>query len=394
MVFFEKISLAPPDSILGLTAAFVADPRKTKVNLGAGIYKDETLKTTVLNVVKQAEALILETEKSKEYLPIDGDRVFIEQIASLIFGPVNSDKICGFQTPGGRGALRIGGSFLKKEVDGALFIPNPSWPNHKGVFTAAGFNVGEYPYYDFENHCIHFDKMLSFLNQLPVHSIVLLHAACHNPTGADLSMEQWQQIAGVCVKKNLLPFFDCAYQGFGRGIDEDVEPIRLFAKLGMEMLVAVSQSKNFSLYGERVGALYVVTGSKMIAENVKSRIKQIIRTLYSNPPMHGAKIVATILQDPKLRQDWEKELEEMRSRINALRETFTEALINRSQSTDFSYLKEGRGMFCFTGLNKAQVEKMIADFGVYMTGDGRINVCGLNRSNLDYVADAIAAVLR
>jgi len=398
MVFFEEVPLAPPDPILGLTIAFQEDPRSSKVNLGAGIYKDENLKTPVMKVVKHVEANLVETEQSKEYLPIDGDKAYVSQIGQLVFGSdfwkSESERICGFQAPGGTGALRVGGAFLKKETEGPLYIPNPSWPNHKGVFTAIGYNVGIYPYYNFDNHCLEFEKMLSFFETLPFRSIILFHASCHNPTGEDLSLSQWETISEVCIKKQFFPFFDCAYQGFGRGIDEDVAPIRLFAGKQIEMAVAVSQSKNFSLYGERVGGLYVLSLNKTVADNVRSSVKQVIRTHYSNPPMHGAKIVGQVLQDEALRKKWLEELEMMRQRINQTRKDLMESLEKRVKGKNLSYMKTGNGMFCFTGLNKSQVETMIRDFGIYMTTDGRINICGLNGGNIEYVAEAISTVMQ
>ena len=397
MVFFEKVSLVPPDPIFGLTTAFQSDPRKTKVNLGAGVYKNEQLVTPILSSVKQAEAFLTETEMSKEYLPISGDQNFIDQIGQLVFGSdfwtASSDRVASFQTPGGTGALSIGGDFLKKEINAPLFLPNPTWPNHKNIFNALGFNVGVYPYYDFDQHVVQFEKTLSFFKTLPSQSILLFHASCHNPTGADLSIEQWRQLAELCENNQLLPFFDCAYQGFGEGIEQDVGPIRLFAARQIDMLVAVSQSKNFSLYGERVGALYAVAQKPDVAENVRSRIKQVIRTHYSNPPMHGAKIAAHILQTPHLRALWLQELEAMRTRINTVRRQFTEALSRKVPDKDLSYMQSGNGMFCFTGLNRLQVETIRQDGGIYMTADGRINICGLNSSNMDYVAQTMAAVM-
>lgn len=398
MVFFDAVPLAPPDPILGLTIAFQEDPRSTKVNLGAGIYKNESLQTPVMKAVKQVEIRLLESEQSKEYLPIDGDKTYINQIAQLVFGADfwkrESERVCGFQAPGGTGALRIGAAFLKKEMDGSLYIPNPSWPNHKGVFAAVGYSVELYPYYNFDDHCLEFEKTLAFFESLPSRSIILFHVSCHNPTGEDFSPNQWELLSEMCLKKQFLPFFDCAYQGFGRGIDEDVAPIRLFAAKQIEMVVAVSQSKNFSLYGERVGGLYIVSQNKTVSDHVRSIVKQVIRTHYSNPPLHGAKIVGQILQDDSLRQMWAQELEIMRMRISNTRKHLMEALAKRMRGKNLHYMKLGNGMFCFTGLNKNQVETMVRDFGIYMTTDGRINICGLNESNMEYVAEAFATIMQ
>lgn len=382
MSFFEKIPLAPPDPILGLTLAFQEDTRSTKVNLGAGIYKTADLRTPVLSCVKSAESVLLDTEKSKEYLPIEGDHLFIDRIGELIFGDALwEERIAGFQTVGGTGALKIGGTFLKEEADKPIWLSVPTWPNHRAVFLSCGLKVDHYPYYKV------FEKMIDCLESMQPGSIVVLHASCHNPTGWDLNLEQWKTVLALFKQKKLIPFFDCAYQGFGRGFEEDVEAIRLFAREGLEMLVAVSSAKNFSLYGERVGALFIVAESTKIAEHISSRVKQIIRTTYSSPPMHGAKIVAHILSTSSLRKSWEEELNDMRQRINSLRFSLCERL-----GEEFSHLKSGLGMFAFTGLDKSGVDRLKTEYGIYMPSDGRINVCGLNQDNLDYVVDAIKQV--
>ncbi len=398
MVFFGKVPLIPPDPIFGLTTAFQADPREQKVNLGVGIYKNDDLATPVLSSVKQAEADLLKDEMSKEYLPIQGDQRFIDQVGRLVFGAdlwgAESKRVAGFQTPGGAAALCIGGAFLKKEIGSSLFLPDPTWPNHQNIFKALGFDVGGYPYYDFEHHRVSFERMLSYCHGLPSQSVIVLHASCHNPTGLDPSAQQWDELAELCVKKQLLPFFDCAYQGLGKGLDHDAASIRIFAKKQIEMLVAVSQSKNFSLYGERVGALYIAAQSSQAATHVASRVKQLIRAYYSNPPMHGAKIVARILQDPSLKVLWEQELEGMRKRIQAMRECFVEALAHHACNRDLSYMKLGSGMFCFTGLTQLQVERARQEFGIYMTSDGRMNLCGLNSGNLEYVVRSLAVIIQ
>jgi aspartate/tyrosine/aromatic aminotransferase len=396
MVFFDKVPLVPADPILGLSVAFREDPRPSKVNLGAGVYKNEQLVTPVMRAVKQAESRLLQGEESKEYLPIDGEPLYIEQVGRLVWGPdweEVAERTCGFQAPGGTGALRVGGTFLNKQIGANLFIPQPSWPNHKGVFTAAGFEVGVYPYYNFSTHTVEFEHLFSFLSKLAPGNIILFHASCHNPTGEDFSREQWEILSEVCLQRRLLPFFDCAYQGFGQGLDRDVESIRLFAKKGLEMIVAVSQSKNFSLYGERVGGLYVLSKDKEMAGRIRSLVKQVIRTLYSNPPMHGAKVVGEILRSPHLRAIWLEELGEMRMRITAMRGALVDALSKRVRGKDLSYMQRGNGMFCFTGLNKSQVERMLRDEGIYMTADGRINICGVNAQNIDYVVNGFARAM-
>ena len=396
MSFFERVPLAPSDPILGLTVAFHRDPRKHKINLGVGLYRTEDLTTPVLSCVKSAEAALLELEKSKEYLPIDGDHHYLETMGGIVFGSGiwkgEKERIASFQTVGGTGALKVGGTFLNEELKNPIWISTPTWPNHRAVFTNCGLHVEQYPYYDMKEHKIDFEKLIGCFEKLPSGTIVLLHASCHNPTGCDLNLEQWETLSTIFKAKKLIPFFDFAYQGFGRGIEEDAEAIRCFMKNRLEMLIAVSNAKNFSLYGERAGCLFIVAQSAKIAEHIFSRVKQMIRTNYSNPPMHGAKLVGYILGDSPLRKKWEGELKEMRQRINALRLELHDYLAVRSKRIDFSYLKQGRGMFAFTGLTKDQVDRLTAEYAIYMPSDGRINVCGLNQSNLDDVVDAIVAV--
>lgn len=396
MSFFQQVPLAPADPILGLTAAFAKDPRPNKVNLGVGLYKGEDLMSPILSCVKSAEKDLMLLEKSKEYAPIEGDYQFIGKIGELVFGSPYWDReyprIAGFQTVGGTGALRIGASFLRQEIDPPVFISHPTWPNHRGVFQAAGLKVENYPYYDVGRHALRFDLMKEFLLSLPTGSLILLHASCHNPTGCDLNREQWLELAELCQKKGFFPFFDCAYQGFGKGLIEDVQSIRLFAEKGIEMAVAFSLSKNFSLYGERVGALFILTDSSETAQKVTSRVKQVIRTLYSNPPIHGARIAAHVLSTPELRALWERQLREMCERIRSMRHQLVVRLKEKSHSNEFNHLEDCNGMFCYSGLTPDQVVRIIADYGVYMTNDGRINVCGLNRENLDYVAESIIKV--
>jgi aspartate aminotransferase len=396
MSFFEKVALAPPDPILGLTVAFHRDPRKEKVNLGVGLYKTADLRTPVLGSVKSAEIFLFDLEKSKEYLPIDGDRHYLETMGALVFGREiwgkEKNRIAAFQTIGGTGALKIGGTFLKEDAEHPLWLPSPTWPNHRGVFTNCGLKVDNYPYYDMKDHKIDFEKLAACFEKLPERTIVVLHASCHNPTGCDPDSEQWETLAGLFKAKKFIPFFDFAYQGFGRGIEEDAEAIRHFVKNGLEILIAASNAKNLSIYGERVGCLFIVSQTAKIAEHIISRVKQMIRTNYSNPPIHGAKVVGHILGTSSLRRKWEAELKEMRERINAMRLELHDRLAAKSTAVDFGHLKRGRGMFGFTGLTKLQVERLTAEYAIYMPNDGRINVCGLNQNNLDYIVDAIVAV--
>ncbi len=396
MSFFEHVPLAPPDPILGLTVAFQKDSRKNKVNLGVGLYKNEELQTSVLRSVKLAEAALLEGEQSKEYLPIDGVKLYLEEMGALVFGnqiwSKEKGRVASFQSIGGTGALKTGGTFLKEEADHPVWISTPTWPNHRGVFLHCGLKVETYPYYDNQTHVFDFEKMTSCLEQLSPGTIVVMHASCHNPTGCDPSATQWEALCDLFKAKRLIPFFDFAYQGLGRGLEEDAEAIRHFFSKGMEMLVAVSNAKNLSLYGERVGCLFIVSESAKIAEHITSRVKQMIRTNYSNPPMHGAKIAAHIFSNPMLRRMWEAELDEMRQRILAMRLLLSQKLVAKSEIVDFSHVQRGNGMFGYTGLNKLQVERITAEYGIYMPSDGRINVCGLINSNIDYVVDAVIAV--
>jgi aspartate aminotransferase len=299
-------------------------------------------------------------------------------------------RVCGFQAAGGTGALRIAGEFLKQEVSERIAISDPTWPNHPAIFTRCGMVVEHYPYYDGKKHKLDFERCYGFLKNLTPGSCVLLQPCCHNPTGLDFSLEQWKSLAALFRQNGLLPFFDFAYQGFGTGIEEDASVIRMFAQEGMELVVAYSMSKNFGLYSERAGALFIVTGDQKTAEAVTSKVKTVIRTNYSNPPRHAASIVAHILSTPALKKKWEGEIESMRNRITGLRRQFVEALVAKSQRRDFSFLLEGKGMFCFTGLNSEEVERIKREFGIYLTNDGRINIAGLSQENLNYVADVLA----
>lgn len=398
MSFFEHVPLAPPDPILSLTAAFLNDPREEKVNLGVGLYKTENLTTPVLSSVKAAESALIDLEKSKEYLPIDGDALFLERMGILVFGEGNwsneKQRIVAIQTVGGTGALKIGGTFLKEEAEQAIWISTPTWPNHRGVFLSCSLAVETYHYYDMKSHQIDFDRMLGCFEKLPENTIVLMHASCHNPTGCDPTHTQWKILCDLFKAKKLIPFFDFAYQGFGDGLDEDAKAVRLFLKNGLEMLLAVSCAKNFSAYGERIGCLFITSETSKIAEHIRSRVKQIVRTNYSNPPLHGAKVVAHILSTPALRQKWEGEIVEMKERIYRMRLGLYERLAAKGKGETFSQLCSGKGMFLFTGLSKSQVERMIVEYGIYMTNDGRINICGLNLNNVDYVVDAIMKVTK
>lgn len=395
---FSSVEMAPRDPILGLNEAFNADSRPTKVNLGVGVYFDDSGKIPLLNAVKIAEKARLESMPSRGYQPIDGLAAYNQGVQAMLFGkesPLLAEgKVVTAQALGGTGALRVGADCLKRLLpDATVYISDPSWENHRSIFENAGFPVDIYPYYDAATRGVDFQAMKSCLNGLPARSIVVLHACCHNPTGADLTESQWREIIDVIKARGLVPFIDMAYQGFADGIGEDALALNLFVASGLQFFVSTSYSKSFSLYGERVGALSVVTASRDESARVLSQIKRLIRSNYSNPPTHGGAIVAAVLASHELRQMWEAELVEMRDRIKVMRSSLVEKLAANGVSQDFSFVIKQRGMFSYTGLSADQVARMQSEFGVYAVSTGRICVAALNTKNIDYVARAIAAVL-
>ena len=395
---FEKVTQAPADPILGLTEEFRNDPRSNKINLGVGIYKDEAGATPILNCVKKAEKILLETEKTKNYLSIEGNAEYGQLVQELLFGAdheiVTSKRAKTAQAPGGTGALRIGAEFLFRQgVSKKVWISNPTWVNHFQVFGVAGMETAEYRYYSPENKNLDFDGMLESLSAAVAGDVVLLHGCCHNPTGVDPSLEQWEVLAKFCAERQLLPFFDFAYQGFGRGVDEDAAGLRTFAKYNKEMLVASSFSKNFGLYNERVGAITVITPDSEIALRSFSQVKATIRANYSNPPSHGASVVATVLKDPALRAEWIDEVKAMRDRIWEMRELFVQKLKDKGIKQDFSFITQQNGMFSFSGLTKEQVLRLREEFAIYAVASGRINVAGMTPDNMAPLCEAIVAVL-
>ncbi len=395
-VSFKHISQAPPDPIFGLMSDFAADTRGSKILLSVGVYVDEQGKVPILQSVKKAEKNLIAREETKSYLPIEGEKNFLNKIGSLIFGDFvwlkQRECIVAAQTPGGTGALRIGGEFLKKEVGDTIGVSDPTWVNHRGVFTACGLKLDIYPYYSLQTQKLEFERFIKHMESLTTGTIVLLHACCHNPTGSDFTFDQWKIISDLFLAKGLIPFFDFAYQGFREGLEEDAAAIRLFAEAGHHMLVAYSLSKNFGLYAERTGGLFILTESAEVASNVLSKVKSLIRTTYSNPPLHGSAIATEILSNPQLKQEWTQEVSLMRARIIKMRQLFCRALVAKSQKRDFRFLLEKSGMFCFTGLDKQEVSQLRDKFGIYMTHDGRMNLSGLNEKNLDTVVDAILKV--
>jgi aspartate aminotransferase len=396
---FSTLPLAPPDAILGLTEAFKQDSNPSKINLSAGIYKDEQGNTPILACVKEAERRLFASEKSKGYLSIEGHPEYGTRVQELLFGAghdvLTSKRVVTAQTPGGTGSLRVAADFLKKHFPQArVWVSAPTWANHPAIFKAAGQAVETYPYLDKSGRGLDFPAMLAALKQIPAGDIVLLHACCHNPTGVDLKPAQWTEVAAALKERSLLPLVDFAYQGFGDGLAEDAVGLRELTQPGQELLVCSSFSKNFGLYGERVGALTVVAGDAEAAQRTLSQVRVSIRTNYSNPPTHGAALVAAVLSDPALRQQWEQELAAMRGRIHQMRELFVETMRKKSPGHDFSFLVDQRGMFSFSGLTNLQVDELRSKHSVYVVGNGgRINVAGMTRENMEPLCTAIAAVL-
>ncbi|EJA2552214.1 aspartate/tyrosine/aromatic aminotransferase [Serratia marcescens] len=395
---FEKITAAPADPILGLTDIFRADARPNKINLGIGVYKDETGKTPVLTSVKKAEQYLLENETTKNYLGIEGIPAFASCTQELLFGkesPIVADRRARTaQTPGGTGGLRVAADFIANQTSAKrIWISNPSWPNHKNVFSAVGLEVLEYAYYDAANHALDFDGLLNSLKQAQAGDVVLFHGCCHNPTGIDPTAEQWAQLAELSVANGWLPLFDFAYQGFANGLEEDAQGLRIFAAKHKELIVASSYSKNFGLYNERVGACTIVAADAETADRAFSQVKAAIRANYSNPPSHGAAVVAAILGNDALRAMWEQELTDMRQRIHRMRQLFVNTLQEKGAQQDFSFIIQQNGMFSFSGLTKEQVLRLREEFGVYAVNSGRVNVAGMTPDNMAPLCEAIVAVL-
>ena len=398
MSLFSAVEMAPRDPILGLNEQFAADTNPAKVNLGVGVYYDDNGKLPLLKCVVEAERQMLEAPKARGYLPIDGIAAYDKAVQGLVFGAdsevVTGGRVATVQAIGGTGGLKIGADFLKKvNPNATVLISDPSWENHRALFSTAGFPVGTYPYYDAENRGINFAGMLAAIDAAPAGTVILLHACCHNPTGYDITGEQWDQVIASIKARNLVAFLDMAYQGFGDGIAEDGAVIGKFVAAGLDFFVSTSFSKSFSLYGERVGALSVVCASKEEATRVLSQLKIAIRTNYSNPPTHGAQIVATVLTTPALRTMWEDELAAMRVRIKEMRTLLVEKLTAAGVQGDLSYIVRQKGMFSYSGLNKDQMVRLRGEFGVYGVDSGRICVAALNTKNIGYVADAIVKVM-
>lgn len=392
MTFFAEYKKAPQDPLFGLNALLKADKRPDKIDLLIGYYKDEANTTPIFEAVKEAEKIILGKQKDLNYLPIDGLKSFTEQLGELIFTHDYKEHVYAAQTVGGTSALYQLGKILSYKGKMTIALPDPTWANHNQIFDYLGFNIVSYPYYDMKRHTLLKDAFYAFLNSQAEKTVILLHASCHNPSGADFSIEDWHQIAKICKEKKLFPFFDCAYQGLGQGLEEDIQSIRIFAKYLDEFFLAYSCSKNFGMYGERTGALFYYSKIKEPRNVLESLFKQSIRATYSNPPRHGALIVSEILSSATLKNSWIKELDGYKKRIHEYRKKYRDTLEKLTQK-DFSYVDNGSGLFVFTGLSKEQVIQLKDQDAIYLSSDGRLNITGLNKKNFEYVTTKIASYL-
>ena len=392
---FESLQMAPPDAILGLTELFRKDPNPDKINVAMGVYRDESGSTPILECVKQAEIRLLAEETTKSYLGMAGLDGFGGLVQALVFGEKPAgERAVTLQTPGGTGALRVAADFLRQKAGAErIWVSSPTWANHPNIFKAAGLEVDSYAYLQAESLQLDFTALCDALAGIPAGDVVCLHACCHNPTGVDLSVEQWEQVAGICQQNKLLPLLDFAYQGFGDGLVEDTMAIKCFMERDSEMLICSSFSKTFALYCERIGALTIVAGSADAAQAALSHAKLSVRTNYSNPPKHGGAIVATILRDDELSACWQQEVDAMRQRIHEMRGAFSRGMKERTDVRDFSFIEQQRGMFSYSGLTKEQVGRLREEHSIYAVGSGRINVAGMTPGNMDRLCDAIAAVL-
>jgi aromatic-amino-acid transaminase len=398
MNLFSSVQLAPKDPIFGLTEAYVADQNPEKVNLGVGVYYTDEGKVPLLKAVIEAEKEIVAKQSPRSYIAIEGPSAYNMGVQKLLFGEdsplIKDGRVVTAECLGGTGALRVGGDFVRRiEPNVPAAISNPSWENHRGVFEAAGYEVLEYNYFDSKTRGVDFAGMVKSLESFPKRTLVVLHVCCHNPTGADLTKDQWLKVIEICRERDLIPFLDMAYQGFAQGIVEDGLAARLFAESGMSFFVSSSFSKSFSLYGERVGALSIVTQNRDESARVLSQLKRVIRTNYSNPPTHGGAIVAAVLNDPSLRQQWEDELATMRDRIKTMRHELVVRLAANGAKQDFSFIESQRGMFSYSGLSADQVARLQKEDSIFALSTGRICVAALNTKNIDRVAKAIARVI-
>ena len=396
---FESLKPVAMDPILGLMAAFRADTRTTKIDLGVGVYMDDHGHTPVMASVKEAEAQLMQLETTKSYQGIAGDPDYNQRTLELLFGAghsiLNSGRIKSIQAPGGSGALRVGAEVTQRaRPEAKLWVGVPTWPNHIPLLGSAGFEIEEYPYYDRDTHQINTDAMMETLRQVPAGDMVLLHGCCHNPTGADLTHEQWDQIADLALERGFIPFIDTAYQGLGDGLDEDAYGLRMMADRLPELVVASSCSKNFGLYRERTGSITFIAESPEQVEIVASQAMAVARQTYSMPPAHGALLVSLILGDQQLRANWEAELTEVRGRIQSMRSLLADNIQNNVAGIDFTHVKMQKGMFSFLGLNTAQLDHLREEFGIYIVSSSRVNLAGVNSNNIDYLSSSILSVLK
>lgn len=393
---FESLQAASADAILGLIAEYRDDPRPQKIDLGVGVYRTAEGDTPVLKVVKRAEQILIDTQDSKAYIGTAGAADFNAAMQSLIFGAASpDDRLATLQTPGGSGSLRVAaGMILRSSPNASVWVSDPTWANHVPLLGGAGVKLKPFPYYDTKNHVIKIDEMLAALRAAPAGDVVLLHACCHNPSGLDPSVEDWQAIADMVVERELIPFIDSAYQGFGEDLDRDAYPIRLLAERVPEMMVASSCSKNFGLYRDRVGTLSLLAADRATRDVVNSQVNNLVRTIYSVPPDHGAAVVSLILNNKDLHDEWIIELAQMRERLRDMRVRLNDALIEKTPDRDFSHLLRATGMFCFLGITTAEVVRLKKDFGIYMVDSSRINVAGITTKNVNYLAGSIAATLQ
>jgi len=394
---FQHVSPLPPDPLLGISIAFAQDKNPKKVDLGVGMYKDESGITPIFKAVKRAEEKLILAQGSKSYIGSAGSAQYNDLMTAMVFGfshkVLREERIASVQTPGGCGALRVAAEFIKRcRPDTTIWVSDPTWPNHEPLLGDAGLKLATYPYYHQETHSILFDDMMKALEKIPAHDVVLLHGCCHNPSGADLNREQWDVINELALRRGFLVFIDLAYQGFGDGIDEDAYGVRLMAETLPELVVANSCSKNFGIYRERTGSLFVVTEAVETAPAVQSHLNKIVRGIYSMPPAHGAAIVETLLADEALKNDWLTELDIVRNRIKDLRKALSDKIQEYLGNDDYRFIEKQQGMFSFLGLSAKQVEKLRMDYSIYIAGSSRANVAGLTLENIDYVAKAIAEI--
>lgn len=398
-MMFSELKPVQTDPILGLMAAYRDDPNPQKVDLGVGVYKDETGHTGILKCVKTAEKYRWDNETSKTYMGMAGDIAYNTRIASLIFGEehkaLDEDRVRVVQTPGGTGALRVAAEFIKRCYPSAVvWVSTPTWANHLDLFGAAGLSIKEYPYYDYDKRGLLFNEMMDTLKQAGKGDVVLLHACCHNPSGMDLSQEQWQMVAELAAENGFTPLIDIAYQGFGHGLDEDAFGVRLLAEMLPEVIVCSSCSKNFGLYRERIGACSVVSENPKTSDCVFGLLQNTVRGIYSMPPAHGAAIVNTILSSSELTAQWHQELAEMRDRINGLRKDIAAKLLEKGATSDFGFIQNQNGMFSFLGITPKQVECLKDNYSIYMVNSSRMNIAGISQKNIDYFAESVVAVLK